>query len=160
MEDQDRPEMKSDIKVAPNSRSPLTALENYNLFKHHIDFEHNLIVQRLSWLLGSQAFLFSAYAIGAGVTSPKATVELLVRLIPIVAILSSALIYIAVLAALVALQRLRSGYVDRFQDPSLPNVSTSGAVYAAGSVPPIFLPLVFIVVWALLLNKEMQSRSD
>ena len=41
----------------------LSALDSYQLFRSRIEHEDNLIIQRLSWLLASQAFLFTAYAI-------------------------------------------------------------------------------------------------
>ena len=48
---------------APTMNTPLTPLEYYNLIRERIEHEDNLIVQRLTWLVGSQSFLFTAYAI-------------------------------------------------------------------------------------------------
>ena len=50
---------------APTMNTPLTALEYYNLIRERIEHEDNLIVQRLTWLVGSQSFLFTAYAIAS-----------------------------------------------------------------------------------------------
>src|SRR5271154_2902736 len=45
------------------SKSPdeVSPLDWYRLFRSRIEHEDNLIIQRLSWLVASQAFLFSAY---------------------------------------------------------------------------------------------------
>src|SRR5437868_15278785 len=97
----------------------MTALETYQLFRGRIEHEDNLIVQRLSWLVASQAFLFTAYAITTnGVTSldPKISgryyeqAVLLFRLIPTVAISVAVLIDISILAALRAIRQIRRLY--------------------------------------------------
>src|SRR2546425_6345644 len=97
---------------------PLSALDYYNLIRHRIEHEDNLIIQRLSWLVASQSFLFTAYAIVTNGLSPMSNngnvfvqqLLLLFRLIPMVAVFNSLLIYISILAALKAMGELRRGY--------------------------------------------------
>ena len=94
---------------APMMNTPLSALEYYNLVRERLEHEDNLIVQRLTWLVGSQSFLFTAYAIVSnGLMSQPAQpaclhfgeqLQLLFQLIPIVAMLTCVLIYISILAA-------------------------------------------------------------
>lgn len=81
-----------------SSRTPVAfPVEYYNLFRNRIEHEDNLIVQRLSWLVASQSFLFTAYAITVnGLSSlPPSVASLLVtqerlffRLIPAIGILT------------------------------------------------------------------------
>ncbi len=109
--------------MRPLMNTPLTALEYYNLVRERLEHEDNLIVQRLTWLVGSQSFLFTAYAIVSnGLMSPPQLasahltdqLQLLFQLIPIVAMLTCILIYISILAAVVTMRRLRNGYRSRF----------------------------------------------
>src|SRR5436309_10172260 len=104
---------------APAESPPLSALEYYNVIRHRLEHEDNLIIQRLSWLVASQSFLFTAYAIVLnGLTNPPQaaserfmTHELYVfRIIPIVAILTCALISTTILAAVHTMATLRKSY--------------------------------------------------
>ena len=45
------------------SAEKISPLERYQLFRSRIEHEDTLILQRLSWLMASQSFLFTAYAI-------------------------------------------------------------------------------------------------
>src|SRR5881396_3536683 len=96
--------------------APLTTLDHYQLIRERIEHEDNLVVQRLSWLVASQSFLFTAYAIvlnGLTASPPPATATLmhqqmrLSRLIPLAAILTCALIYVSIVAAVKAIAGLR-----------------------------------------------------
>src|SRR5881628_2698690 len=85
--------------------TPLSGLDYYQLIRQRIEHEDNLIVQRLSWLVASQSFLFTAYAIvlnGLTGSPPPAAGALmhqqmrLSRLIPLAGILTCALIYVGI----------------------------------------------------------------
>lgn len=145
---------------------PLSPLEYYKLVRERIEHEDNLIVQRLSWLVASQSFLFTAYAIALnGLTNPPQAAmrtfmeqqHLLFRLIPVVAILTCALIYISILAAVRAIGTLRHSYRSRFgqEEHDLPGIQTNALTRCLGTVAPALLPLVFIVVWLFLWTRGM-----
>jgi len=138
----------------------LSELEAYQLFRSRIEHEDNLIIQRLSWLLASQAFLFTAYAIttnGLSSLEPKIASRffeqsgLLFRLIPTVAIGVALLIYIGILAALRAIRQLRRLYQARPTSPDLPPIQTAATTRLLGLSAPLLLPLLFISVWLVLL---------
>jgi hypothetical protein len=138
----------------------LPALDSYQLFRSRIEHEDNLIIQRLSWLLASQAFLFTAYAIttnGLSTLEPKTAgrffeqAGLLFRLIPTVAIGVALLIYIGILAALRAIRQLRRLYQARPVPPDLPPIQTAATTRLLGLSAPLLLPLLFISVWLVLL---------
>jgi hypothetical protein len=138
----------------------LSGLETYQLFRERIEHEDNLIVQRLSWLMGSQSFLFTAYAITTnGLTNldPKAAGRyleqaiLLFRLIPTVAISAAVLIGISILAALRAIRQIRRLYQAKSISPEIPPIQTAATTRLLGLSAPLLLPLLFISVWLVLL---------
>ena len=97
----------------------ISPLERYHLFRSRIEHEDNLILQRLSWLMASQSFLFTAYAIVTnGMTNPIQPGEnefvnhlvVLAHIIPLVASLNSLLIFISIVAALKGIRELRQQY--------------------------------------------------
>jgi len=146
----------------------LTALEYYNLIRGRIEHENNLIMQRLSWLVASQSFLFTAYAIalnGLAVPALPASVQGYVRqqidvfhLVPVVGILTCALIYVSILAAFGAMREMRRLYRTRVhaEQAGLPDVQSSASTQFFGAAAPVWLPLVFIAVWLFLLVRGMQ----
>jgi hypothetical protein len=147
---------------APMMNTPLSALEYYNLVRERLELEDNLIVQRLTWLVGSQSFLFTAYAIVSNglMSQPpqpasqhfEEQLQLLFQLIPIVAMLTCVLIYISILAAVMTMRKLRSGYRSRFgpEEDALPPIMTAAPVRLFGLVAPLLLPLVFTTIWLIL----------
>lgn len=142
--------------------TPLTPLEYYNLVRERLEHEDNLIVQRLTWLVGSQSFLFTAYAIVANglMTQPVQPaclhfgeqLQLLFQLIPIVAMLTCLLIYVGILAAVATMHKLRKGYRSRFgpEEDALPPIMTVAPTRLFGLVAPLLLPLVFTAIWLIL----------
>jgi hypothetical protein len=130
----------------------------YRLFRGRIEHEDNLIMQRLSWLVASQSFLFTAYAITTnGLSESKAAggfleqSALLFRLIPTVAICVALLIYISILAALRAIRQIRRLYQARSVPPELPPIQTAATTRLLGLSAPLLLPLLFVSVWLVLL---------
>jgi hypothetical protein len=115
--------------------------------------EDGLIVSRLAWLMASESFLFTAYAIvlnGAG----TAQHDRLLKLIPVVAIASSALIFLGIVAAIRAIrwaQRLLRARVPDEAVLGLPPLNTPAGMVLAGLAAPVVLPLVFVAVWLYLL---------
>jgi hypothetical protein len=105
------------MSVPSGEQKSISMLDLYHLFRSRVEHEDNLIVQRLSWLVASQSFLFTAYAIVTnGLNSPSATSNAfarqelrLVHIIPLVAVLNSLLIYVGILAALRKLYLARAG---------------------------------------------------
>ena len=144
----------------PPLSSPLSGLEYYHLIRQRIEHEDELIVQRLSWLVASQSFLFTAYAIVLnGLTAtPQPATETVIHqqlrlsgLIPLAAIMTCALIYIGIIAAVKAIASLRRSYRSRFpSDETVPGIQADDLTRALGLVAPLLLPLVFIGVWLYL----------
>ncbi len=141
----------------PEKVSPL---ERYRLFRDRIEHEDNLIIQRLSWLMASQSFLFTAYAIvtnglNASTTDMKnkyaSHLSILGSIVPIVALLNSLLILISILAALKAIRELRCGYEKHGATLDILPLQTSRTARIGGMSAPVLLPLLFLAVWLYLL---------
>lgn len=144
----------------PDPPESLSPLERYHVFRNRIEHEDNLIVQRLSWLVASQSFLFTAYAIVTNglATSPGKIVNsfinhlsALVKIIPVVALLNSILIAASIIAALIAINQLRCGYRKQGATLGTLPLQTSRVARVLGLAAPVVLPLVFFVVWLYLL---------
>jgi hypothetical protein len=129
------------------------------LVRARLDHENELLSQRTTWVVATQAFLFSAYAlclVGAGrqVEGPHAAaIEVLLKLLPWAAIISLALLYVTLAGGLLAMARLR-----RAMKPSEPLdrlVLEGGFVSrAAGLTAPMLIPAVFVVLWATVLVRR------
>jgi len=148
------------MNAASNQTETISALDLYRVFRSRIEHEDNLIIQRLSWLVASQSFLFTAYAIVTNGLSASVPNNgnvfldqqlLLVRLIPLVAVFNSLLIYITILAALKAMRELRQDYQAHLGRIETPPLQTSRTTRMLGLSAPLLLPLRFIAVWLILL---------
>jgi hypothetical protein len=99
-----------EVKIVPES---ISGIQYYQIIRSQIEHEDNLINQRLSWFVAAQSFLFSAYAILLNAPSQvrrqsfATQQEILFFLIPLVAIGVSILIYVTVIAAMLAMANLR-----------------------------------------------------
>jgi hypothetical protein len=138
----------------------ISPLERYQVFRNRIEHEDNLIMQRLSWLMASQSFLFTAYAIVTNGLSSGPIVggnvffshlDTLARIIPIVALLNSLLIALSILGALKAIRELREEYRRQGEFLKIIPLQTSQSARRLGLSAPILLPPLFIAVWLYLL---------
>lgn len=141
------------------SAGKISPLERYQIFRNRIEHEDNLVLQRLSWLMASQSFLFTAYAIVTNGMSASSTISgnvfvnrltTLGKIIPIVALLNSLLIFVSILAALKAIRELRSEYERQPRLAEIP-LQTSRLARVSGLSAPVLLPLLFFAVWLFLL---------
>jgi hypothetical protein len=139
--------------------------EYYALIRARLEHEDGLIVNRLSWLMASQSFLFTAYAIVLNGLSSATTRSILdhhgrlIRLIPVVGIASSALISAGIVAATRAMAWLRRQFRLRVPDEAalgLPPIQTPGPIAAAGLAAPLILPVAFVAVWVYLLVTRLR----
>jgi hypothetical protein len=140
----------------------LSPLERYQVFRSRIEHEDNLIMQRLSWLMASQSFLFTAYAIvtnGLSSLSPSSGPIFITRLhtlediVPIVALLNSFFILISILGAIKAILEVRRRYKQQPEILKCMPLQTSPAARTLGMSAPILLPLIFLAVWIFLLTR-------
>lgn len=128
----------------------------YAQLRHRIEHEDSLIVSRLAWLMASESFLFTAYAIvinGSGMVTEVR--ERLIRLIAVVGIVTSSLILVGILAAIRAIAWLRDQCRARIPDETalgLPPLYPPRSIVLAGLLAPVVLPVSFVAVWLYLLK--------
>jgi hypothetical protein len=156
-----KPELVSEgvpAEYQPAPVSELSALERYNILRDQLQHEDNLITQRLSWLMGSQAFLFTAYAIVLnGPERPKNALigslqDYLLGTLPAVGLLSAALIYLSILAGAIAMFNIYR-FARNFCNDAVvrfPPLRGRRLTRYMGFASPFLLPPIFIVVWFLL----------
>ena len=151
--------MSAEYQSAPVSR--LSAVEYYNILRDQLQHEDNLITQRLSWLMGSQAFLFTAYAIVLnGPERPKNALigslqDHLLGTLPAVGLLSALLIYVSILAGVIAMFSIH-GLSRNFCDDTavrFPPLRGRKLTRYMGFASPLLLPPIFIIVWLLLWSR-------
>jgi hypothetical protein len=138
----------------------VTDLDIYNIVREQIEHEDNLITQRLSWLVASQSFLFTAYAIlvNASQTSKLPILELkqvqVFHLIPMVGFVSGVLIYVSILAGILAMARLRTHWARNactVDCNGLPPIQSPLVSRFLGLITPALLPPGFTLIWLYLL---------
>jgi hypothetical protein len=150
-----------EFKVVPGS---ILEIQYYQIIRSQIEHEDNLINQRLSWFVAAQAFLFSAYAILLNAPSQLRVArfgtqhEILFFLIPVVAIGMSILIYITVIAAMLAtanLRRLLKTCINEKDRALLPPVQGYRRTLLLGQAAPILIPFLFMISWIVLLTESL-----
>jgi hypothetical protein len=133
---------------------PVPAAELFQVLRNEVKHEDDLIGQRVNWFTASQAFLLVSLAIAhKGETAmPTPANNNLFPLVPIVALSSSILIFVGVIAGIAALSqwRARLRALAR-RHPELPYVAYEHLIVPAAWSAPILLPLVFIGAWVYLL---------
>jgi hypothetical protein len=142
---------------------PTSSAELYRIIRERIDYEENLLNQRVIWLIFSQSFLVSAYAIMLNSPpEPKSPMygdlqSCLVWLLPSLALILSIIIYISVISALYHIAELRESFETYPKDDTIerfPAMNDTSFIRRLGGLPPILVPLLFIGAWAFLLIKE------
>ncbi len=141
----------------------MTQADFYHLLKHQIENEDNLVNQRLIWLVFSQSFMFSAFAVLLNAPEkPKSPMfgdlqEVMVWLIPCLAIVCSLLIYIGILTSMVMMSELRHRY-DKFPEDKttqhFPPLQANMMMRSLASLGPNFVPLFFIGTWLFILVRQ------
>jgi hypothetical protein len=118
--------------------------------------EFDLIAGRMTWLVVSESFIFSAFAAVLSTYRPDhhhALVLLYVLwVMPLTGMLLAAAVYVAILAADIALRSLKAQR-DRMiehlpRELRIDLISTQSRIQWWGNVPTHIIPPVFILIWA------------
>ena len=117
-----------------------------------LSHEDDLINHRISWLMNSQSFLLTAYAITlnglAGDTGrPEAAVQRkLLQLLPTTGIACVILVGISVIGGMFALSELRRIAIAKFPSDRV-DLICGPRIQFLGISAPILIPLVFLFIW-------------
>jgi hypothetical protein len=109
--------------------------------------EDNLLDQRVTWLLLSQTILFAAYCVMMQIPKDSPHVNKAAKLLawfPLFGIALTCIISIAIVAAVSAQQQIKT-----YPDSKRFNVYVGGGLTWLGYIPPIALPVLFIVAWLI-----------
>jgi hypothetical protein len=126
--------------------------EKLEALRRRIEHEDNLVNQRLSWLVASQAFMLTAFAIllnaplNSLVPAYYAANHLLVSLLPYAAIACVLVIWITLVGAIWSMTLLRA----KAAGITLPNdipVQSPAVIRGLGLVAPIGIPGIFLTLW-------------
>jgi uncharacterized membrane protein YidH (DUF202 family) len=135
---------------------PGLSTQEYIFLREEIRHEDNLINQRLSWLVSSQAFLLTGFAItlNGPVHFRSDTYErlshTLVQWLPIAGVLICLINYLTIWAAILHMNKVRQ--LARDAHPKhFPQVQGSSLTRKLGLSGPKLIPLVFLLVWFVLL---------
>jgi hypothetical protein len=136
--------------------------ETYHAVRSQIEHEDTQINQRVSWLLISHSFLFTAFAItvtnqSRDAGSASSTFPLLV-LIPCLAVFSSLLIGVSIVGGILAMRDLRSRFGARPDARAAEGIvllHASRGVRTLGLLTPLLLTLLYASVWLFLLIRAV-----
>jgi hypothetical protein len=152
-------------KTSTSSPDTLSATERYHILREQIQHEDNLTTQRLSWLMASQAFLFTAYAIVMNgperAMSPFAREQQqwLMTAIPALALASAGLIYVSIIAGVIALRNLHRHACSICRgegaDAAFPPIQGTRGTRLAGLASPLLVPPLFVAVWLFFMIRAL-----
>lgn len=133
-----------------------------------ISKEFTLVSDRMTWLVISNAFMFSAFTTAVTNYSDTKDLFLLIKVfvlvVPVLAILMCFLAFVAILAAHAAAKKLK-GKRDRMER-RLPIwlrvklISSKESVHSYGNWPPICIPLLLATTWVILLVMAIASLAN
>jgi hypothetical protein len=129
---------------------------DFSLIQVRLSHEDDLVNQRVSWLVNSQSFLLTAYAItlnglAADASKPLAIVQRkLLNLLPVVGVVCVVLVSVALLGGLSAIGELRRFASTNYAKDRLFLISKPTTQFLGVSAP-VLIPLVFLVIWTAVL---------
>jgi hypothetical protein len=129
---------------------------DFTLIQARLSHEDDLVNQRVSWLVNSQSFLLTAYAItlnglAADASKPLAIVQRkLLEMLPIVGVACVLLVCVALAGGLCAISELRCFASTKFPKDRLFLISKPTTQFLGVSAP-VLIPLVFLVIWSAVL---------
>jgi hypothetical protein len=126
--------------------------------RERIDHEDALVAHRTTWIVSSQAFMFSAYAVcsiglrtATGVQAEK--LRTMCRLLPWAALLSLCFLLLTVLSALWSMRHLRRlvAVSDDIHRAILWGVRPARL---AGAAAPVAVPILFSGLWTAIIAQH------
>jgi hypothetical protein len=148
-----------DALSTETSRASSPDSKDYFFLREEIRHEDNMINQRLSWLVSSQSFLLTGFAIAVGGPA-QAKSELYARLnlalvnwLPVGGVLTGLVSYVAIWAALLHTRNIRQ--LSGAHHPShLPSVQGTELTRRLGSAGAVLVPMVFLATWLALISQR------
>ena len=130
--------------------------EALEIIRRRLEHEDNLVNQRLSWILMSQAFLLSGYAILLNAPIDLRSEmyarhhALLMWLIPLTGTATVLLIWVSIVGALLAMRDLRARAAT-YPGFDSSHIQGRGITRWLGMAAPLLVPAVFLLSWLLII---------
>lgn len=124
-------------------------MDKQEKYEQRLQFEHELINRRLTWLLTSQSILFAALAfvIEKGDMSPQQ--EAFSKIVPVLGICISIAILIGVLMAIMA---KTITWQDSKAKAGATNFGVRTWITFIAFIPDVFMPIAFAVAWYCMIS--------
>ncbi len=131
--------------------TPVDLMKSKEKYYRRLEFEHQLINNRITWLLTSQSLLFTAYALATKEEGKGDSffLKTMASVGPMIAFL----VAITIIASYLAKYKARKTYQNESGDMLEP-LGVRTWVTNLGLVGEISLPVVFIIAWATILFKK------
>ena len=151
-------------KASPSSSEPAVSQDEvewreYLFFREEMRHEDDLINQRVSWLIGSQAFLLGGFAtlVNAAGNTPTSSLDklkgVMVEGLPIAGILAVLAGYSTILAAVIHVNSIRP-YMRYRRFKQMPSLYDWHLLpRRLGMLGPLVTPLIFVAFWIVILAK-------
>lgn len=145
--------------------------ETYDVYRDYLKHEDNLINNRMTWLILSQSFFFTAFALAIGrltVVDPLIAdqIGLFLKSLAVLGMVVAGATCLSVVAALTAIEGLRQRWKKHSQTNDtnetytiekslLPDLTGGGDPFAStfGFFMPIAMPLIFLFTWCYIFSK-------
>jgi hypothetical protein len=139
----------------------------YELIRSQIEHHDQLVNQRVTWQIITQAFFFGAYAtvLNAQQEAKNPLFEaeqlLLLWLLPVAGLLAGALTYFSIIASLKTIDHLCALYEShsKTKEPEdastklYPNIQGPPHLVKWAKLTPIWMPVVFTMAWLIILGR-------
>ncbi len=120
-----------------------------------IRIEFDLIGYRMTWLMTSQSFLFTAFTVCVNALQPHMIAKWLQFVIPLVGLISACLVALSIRAAHRVIEKLKPARaaLEKTASPKFEalGVDVGSRDHADGNLPSRVLPWVLFSAWLLLL---------
>jgi hypothetical protein len=147
-----------------NEAGNLSRAELYDRLRSQIQHEDNVINIRVVWQLLAQSFFFSTYATLLNAKGEAKNVlfeqqqDLLLWAVPIAALIAGILASMSIFSSLYTIEYLASIYKAHSNEKdqstkTFPSLRGPEKVRVWAMIPPIGLPILFIVIWTIILSR-------
>lgn len=150
------------LRPMPELTTIADARSNYAVFQAHLSHENDNLNQRLFWYLFSQSLLFGAYAATLNATEkPRSALlagqqDFLVWVVPVVALLISALLYPMIIISIRHMSGMRRQFERQATDQDisdLPPIHGTTVLRRIGDFGYLTIPIVLAGAWLVLLAR-------
>ena len=147
-----------------NEAGDLSRAELYDRLRSQIQHEDNVINIRVVWQLLAQSFFFSTYATLLNAKGEAKNVlfeqqqDLLLWAVPIAALIAGILASMSIFSSLYTIEYLATIYHGHRNEKdqsakTFPSLRGPEKVRVWALIPPIGLPILFILIWTIILSR-------